>query len=286
MNNPVSAVASAIPSATTQQKHSAAAWVGPVARIGFASIAVVYMTIGFLALLLAFGKGGQAVDPRGAIDALAGLPGGTALLAVIALGMAGYAVWRLLQGTMDLENKGKSAKAIAIRIGYIGSGIAYISLAVYTLKEVLGKPGNGGAEKGLSSWLLSNESGALILGAIGAIVIGWGGWHFIKAYRQKFMKHVETSQMTRHEQNWMRRVGQAGLSARGVVLITLGMLAINAARHGDPSEVQGVDGALRELASQPHGPYILGGVALGLIAYGLYWAFNVRYRRICASKRC
>ena len=97
------------------------------------------------------------------------------------------------------------------------------------------------------------------------------------------MRHVKTGEMSGDERTWMRRVGKLGLSARGVVLITLGILAINAARHHDSSEVQGVDGALRELAEQPYGSYILGGVALGLIAYGLYLAFNTRYRRICAS---
>lgn len=67
------------------------------------------------------------------------------------------------------------------------------------------------------------------------------------------------------------------------MLITLGILAIKGARNHDPNEIQGIDGALRELASQPYGTYILGVVAVGLIAYGLYWAFNTRYRRICSS---
>jgi hypothetical protein len=282
MTNPISAVGSAVPTATPQQKRSAAAWVEPVARVGFASIAVVYMTIGFLALLLAAGKGGQATDQRGAIDALEGLPGGKVLLAVIALGMAGYALWRFLQGTMDLEEKGKKAKGLALRIGYIASGVAYTSLAYYTLKEVLGSASKRDSQKGFSAWLLTNDSGALILGALGMAVLAWGVWHFVKAYKEKFMRHVKTGEMSAYEQCWMRRVGRLGLSARGVVLITLGILAINAARHHDANQVQGIDGALRELASQPYGTYILGGVALGLIAYGLYWAFNVRYRRICA----
>ena len=143
MKNPVSTVGSAIPTATAAQKRSVAAWVRPVARIGFASKAVVYMTIGFLALMLALGKGGKATDTRGAIDALEQLPGGTPLLAIIALGMAGYALWRLLQGAMDLEEKGKDAKGIAVRIGYIASGLAYASLALYTLKEVFGSASNG-----------------------------------------------------------------------------------------------------------------------------------------------
>lgn len=285
MTDPISAAGSAVPTATPQQKRSAAAWVEPVARIGFASIAVVYMTIGFLALLLAVGKRGQATDHRGAIDVLENLPGGKVLLAIIAVGMAGYALWRFLQGAMDLEEKGKDAKGLAQRIGYIASGVAYTSLGFYTLKEVVGNARKRDSEKGFSAWLLSNDSGALILGAIGVAVIAWGVWHFVRAHQEKFMKHVKTGEMNSYEQTWMRRVGKLGLSARGVVLITLGILAINAARHHDANQVEGLDGALRELASQPYGTYLLGGVALGLIAYGLYWAFNVRYRRICASER-
>ena len=283
MNNPLPAVGAAIPAASPEQKRTAAAWVTPVARVGFASIALVYMTIGFLALLLAVGKGGQATDQRGAIDALQRLPGGTVLLAVIAFGMAGYALWRLLQAILDLQEKGPKPKGIAIRIGYLASGVAYAWLAVYTLQVMLGRGSQGDAGKGFSEWLHLHDFGALILGAIGLAVIAWGVWHFIKAHKEKFMRHVETAQMSVHEQLWMRRVGKLGLSARGVVLVTLGILAINAAWHHDSNEVQGIDGALRELASQPYGTYILGGVALGLIAYGLYWAFNVRYRRIGAS---
>jgi hypothetical protein len=283
MQVPITRIGSAIPTATTQQKRSAAAWVTPVARIGFASIAVVYMTIGFLALLLAVGKGGDALDQRGAIEVLEGLPGGKVLLAVLALGMAGYALWRVLQGIMDLQEKGKDAKAMAIRLGYIASGVAYASLAVYTVKEMVGSASKRDSQESFSEWLLATDAGPWILGAIGLGVIAWGVWHFVKAYKEKFMKHVKTARMSSNEQTWMRRVGKLGLSARGVVLITLGVLAINAARHHDPHEVQGFDGALRELASQTYGMYILGVVAVGLIAYGLYWAFNVRYRRICAA---
>jgi hypothetical protein len=283
MNNPISAAGAAIPTATPQQKRSAAAWVNPVARLGFASIALVYMTIGILALLLAVGKGGDAIDQRGAINVLEGLPGGTVLLAAMALGMIGYALWRLLQGTLDLEDKGSDAKGLAIRIGYIASGVAYVALATHTAKEVVGTTSRRDSQEGLTEWLLANDSGPWVLGAIGLAVIAWGVWHFVKAHKEKFMKHVNTGQMSRNERTWMRRVGKLGLSARGLVLITLGVLALNAARHHDPREVQGFDGALRELASQPYGIYILGVVALGLIAYGLYWAFNVRYRRICAS---
>ncbi|MDX6484418.1 MAG: hypothetical protein QOE95_2189, partial [Gaiellaceae bacterium] len=45
-------------------------------------------------------------------------------------------------------------------------------------------------------------------------------------------------------------------------------------------EAQGLAGALRALEQQPYGPYVLGAVALGLVAYGLYMFVEARYRRM------
>lgn len=279
-----SASAAALLNTTAQQKRRVAAWVGPVARIGFASIAVVYMTIGFLALLLALGKGGQAIDQRGAMDAVQRLPAGNVILVGLASGMAGYACWRLLQGFMDLQEKGTKPKALLLRLGYIGSGVAYAFLGVSALKIVFGRPDYSDPGKGFSAWLLSHQFGAVVLGAIGLAVAGWGVAHFVRAHKEKFMKYVNTREMSPGEQRWMRRVGKLGLGARGTVLLTLGFLGVNAARHHNPGQVQGFDGALRELALQPYGTFILGVVAVGLIAYGVYWGFNTRYRRIWAAE--
>ena len=268
--------------ADRERKRSAARWVRPVARIGFASKAAVYMTIGVLALLLALGLGGGTTDTRGAIHFLEQLPLGTPLLAFIALGMAGYALWRILQGILDLDAKGRDLKGLAMRFGFICSGLVYASLALYTVRDLFGSASRGNAQRDASARILSTPWGAWILGAIGVAVIGWGLWHFVKAYRETFLQTTDSGRMSAREMTWMKRVTKLGLSARGIVAITLGIFAINAALDRNPNEVKGVDGALRELSSQPYGHWILGLVALGLIAYGIYWGFNVRYRRICA----
>jgi hypothetical protein len=268
--------------ATTEQKRSAARWVRPVARIGFASKAAVYVTIGVLAMMLALGKGNATTDTRGAIHFLEQLPFGSPMLAFIALGMVGYALWRVLQGLLDLDDKGRDLKGRAVRFGFVCSGLVYASLALYTVRDLFGSASRGNTQKDASAQILSNPGGTWILGAIGVAVIGWGIWHFVKAFREKFLETTETERMSASEQRWMKRVAKLGLSARGVVAITLGLLALKAARERNPNEVEGVDGALRELASQPYGPLILALVAIGLAAYGVYWAFNVRYRRICA----
>ncbi|MFL6257903.1 MAG: DUF1206 domain-containing protein, partial [Pyrinomonadaceae bacterium] len=45
-------------------------------------------------------------------------------------------------------------------------------------------------------------------------------------------------------------------------------------------EARGLSGALRALEQRPYGPYVLGAVALGLVAYGLYMFVEARYRRM------
>lgn len=55
---------------------------------------------------------------------------------------------------------------------------------------------------------------------------------------------------------------------------------MQAALHSNPNEARGLGGALQTLSRQPFGPYILGTVALGLIAYGTFMFVVARYRRI------
>ena len=53
-----------------------------------------------------------------------------------------------------------------------------------------------------------------------------------------------------------------------------------AAWRSDPSEAVGLGGSLRALRDQPYGPYLLGLVGLGLVAYAFYSFVAARYRQI------
>jgi hypothetical protein len=52
-----------------------------------------------------------------------------------------------------------------------------------------------------------------------------------------------------------------------------------AAYHTNPHEVRGFDGALMALARQPYGPFFLGIVAVGLVAFGVYSALGAFWFR-------
>jgi hypothetical protein len=65
-----------------------------------------------------------------------------------------------------------------------------------------------------------------------------------------------------------------------VVFGIIGVSLLLAASQADPSEARGLSEALRALRGQAYGPWLLGGVAFGLVAYGLYQCVAACYRRI------
>ncbi len=64
----------------------------------------------------------------------------------------------------------------------------------------------------------------------------------------------------------------------------IGVFVIVAALQFDPSEAAGLGGALQELLRQPFGSWVLGVVALGLVAYGLLMLAVARYGRIAPGR--
>jgi hypothetical protein len=64
------------------------------------------------------------------------------------------------------------------------------------------------------------------------------------------------------------------------VLGTVGVLFLIAALTGDAAKADGLDGALKTLATLPFGPAILILVGVGLIAYGVYSFVRARFARL------
>ena len=65
-----------------------------LARGGFACYGIIHLLFGWLALQIAFGHTGGEGDQNGALQTLAGNSVGRFLLVVIAIGMAGLALWQ------------------------------------------------------------------------------------------------------------------------------------------------------------------------------------------------
>ena len=76
--------------------------------------------------------------------------------------------------------------------------------------------------------------------------------------------------MTAKEVKVVTDIGKFGTVARGVVLAVVGGLISFGAYRANPSQPIGMDSALATLLHQPYGIWLLGIVAVGLIAFGAY----------------
>ena len=264
-------------------EKSAGPWVTLLARFGYAAKGIVYIIIGVLAAYASFTTGGRTTDTRGALEEILYKPYGKYLLGAIAIGLAGYALWRFVQAIKDTENKGSGAKGIALRIGYAVIGVIYAGLAFSAVQLVLGSGGESKGDSTSKEWtatLLAQPFGQWLVGAIGLGFIAAAVSHFYKAYTAKFREKLMTSQMSEKAQSFALRTGQFGLAARGVVFGLIGAFLIQAALHSNAGEARGLGGALTALGQQTYGQLLLGVVALGLVAYGFYMLVLARYRRI------
>lgn len=258
-------------------------WVERLARVGYAAKGVVYLLVGLLAAQAAFGTGGQTTGTQGALREIVKAPFGQLLLVLIALGLASYVLWRFVQAIRDPGNKGSDVKGLLQRAGYLASGLAYAGLSLTAIQMVVGSSGGSGSGQSAEDWtarLLALPFGTWLVGLAGLVAIGVGLAEFYRAYQADF--HLKREEMSETEETWVTRLGRVGLVARGIVYGLIGLFLIQAARQYDPSEAGGLGEALSTLAAQPYGPWLLGIVALGLAAYGLYSIARSRYRRIHA----
>ena len=260
-------------------------WIIPLARFGYAAKGFVYIVIGILAALAAFTPGGRTTDSRGAMEEILSQSYGKLLLGAVVIGLVGYAIWRFVQALKDTENKGSGAKGIAVRIGYTVSGVIHAGLALSGAQMIFGSAGDGrstgdAASKEWTATLLEQPFGQWLVAAVGAGFVIFALAQIYKAYSTKFREKLKTGEMSDGTENFAIRTGQVGLVARGIVFGIIGAFLILAALHSDAAEARGLSGALRALEQQSYGQWLLGIVALGLIAYGFYMFVQARYRRI------
>lgn len=259
-----------------------------VARTGYAARGVIYLIVGGLAALAAFGGGGETTDSRGALTELLNAPFGTVLLVVVAIGLLCYSAWRATQTVMDTDDHGTDLKGLLIRGGLAVSAITHVALAFFSLSMAFGlgrggsSPDSGqGSSQGSSqewtAWLLSQPFGQWLVALVGAAVIGAGIAHFIKAWTANFERHFD---MNAQEREFITPISRFGLFARGVAFLLIGGFFVVAAWQQDPGEARGLSGALQTLQQQPYGWALLGLLAVGLVAFGIYSLLESRYRRV------
>lgn len=265
-------------------EEKVAPWIERMARVGFAAKGVLYVTIGALAVMAALGQGGSAsTDKREVFGKIYDAPFGRALLGVMALGLAGYALWRIIEGIRDPDHHGKDAKGIAIRIGQVARGLIHLALAGAAASIVLHKSSSGGGGEGQSAkhWsarALEMPGGVYILWAVSGILLGYGAYQLYRACKKNVDKHLYVKHLDDRAQKLIFGVSRFGIAARGIVFGTIGVLFAKAASHENARETGGLAESMQRLVQLGKWPFFA--IAAGVVAYGLYQFICAKYRRI------
>lgn len=249
-----------------------------LARAGLVARGVVYAVVGVLAVKLALGNGGKTTDQQGALHQIASQPFGKALLVLVAIGLGGYATWRLVRAAIG--HGAESSDDAKERIGGLFAGIAYGGLCITAVKILVGSGGGGSNPDQTAAGVLGWPGGQVIVGLVGLIIIGVGIGQAYEGVKRKFLEQSKTESMGPRMRKLYVGVGVFGMLARAVVFALIGYFLVKAALDYDPDKAVGLDGALSALGQSSYGPVLLGIVAAGLIGFAAFSVLEARYRRV------
>ena len=249
-----------------------------LSRSGFVARGLIYGIIGVLALKLALGHGGKLTDQQGALHTVARQPFGKVLLTLVAIGLGGYALWRLVRAAMGRGPEGSDTGFD--RVAALASGLVYLGICIVAVRILAGSPKASANPDKTTAGVFGWPAGTWIVGAAGLVLIGVGLYQGYRGLTKDFLADSKTEEMGPLIRTWIGWIGLVGHLARMVVFTLAGAFLVKAAVEYDPHEAVGIDGALAKLLHEPYGPLLLGVVAAGLIAFATYSFSDARFRRI------
>jgi uncharacterized protein DUF1206 len=250
-------------------------------RLGFAARATIYLLIGWFALLLAFGKRPPEADQRGAMQEIAHHTGGFVLLFILAVGLAGYALWRWTEAAFGVVGEGADARKAGPRLKSFARGCIYAFFAInaFDLLAHSGSKSQAGQQQLLVTRVMEHPAGRFAVGVAGGIVVIIGLALVVEGVRRKFKKYFKLDEMPAASRRTVWILGTVGTTARGLVFALVGVFLVKAAVTYNARQARGLDGALRTLAESHYGKLWVGLAGLGLIAFGLYGYCEALWRR-------
>jgi hypothetical protein len=273
---PVTSAASSANQSARQVAQSRPVKIG--ARVGILAYGITHVLIAWLALQIAFGQGGERADQNGAFQTVAQQPFGQVLLWILAIGFVFAALWRLEQAIWGFTYIDDNKKVIGKKVSSGAKAVLFAVLA-YLAGSTAAGGGGGNGQQQATAGVLGLPGGQILVGIAGLVVIGVGVRKIYKGWKQKFKEDMDLPSDHRARKIAVQS-GQVGFIGRGVATILVGGLLTLAAIQFNPGEAAGLDAALKTLAAQPFGPFLLILVALGLLAYGVFLFFDAKYHKV------
>lgn len=265
------------------------AWVEALARAGYATRGALYVIVGALAALAAFGYGGETTDTKGALLEVYRQPFGALLLALAAIGLAGYAMFLTCRAALDPEREARSQSGPFKRAWWALMAVLHASLAAWALTMVLGSASGADSDeqtRGVTAMVLGwRPVGPWLVGAVG-LGFAIGAAHDLYcAFHAKLDQALDLSPLSATARRWAVRASRFGIASRACVSLAAGAFFVVAAVRSNPYEAKGFADSLGSLRAMPFGAYFFAAASLGLVAFGVYELIEARYRRILGRAR-
>jgi hypothetical protein len=252
-----------------------------LARLGYASKAVIYGIVGVFAILAVSSQSGAITDTRGALRLVLTQPFGRILLVVLAIGLFGYAAWRLLDATRDPDRDGSKTTGLITRIGNALRGLVYGALGFEAFRLLRGLRGSRGDEAEFwAARVLAFPLGEVLVGVAGGIIAAYGLSEVAQGIRGTHDAKLDWSPIPSGVRPVVQRITRFGVAVRGGLLCTLGVFLVRAAFTHDPNQAAGTRESFLRLGGVFEGRWFLAVIAAGVIAYAVDQAVHARCRRI------
>ncbi len=257
-----------------------------VARIGLAMKGLVFLVIAGIAVSIVVGAGGRA-SQSGALSAIATTRIGSVLLWVATGGLWGLALWQWTEAVWVRGTKG--IRRFFRLLVPLCKSIGFSATSLITLAFALGyQLGDREGMAVLTEALLTTTGGKVVLLIVGGAVVGVGAAAVFRGLSRHFREEIDTERSRPRVRHAVDVLGVTGYVAKGLAYGVVGALLVTAIVTDRAAG--GLDGALKYLATLPSGSVLLGVVAIGLAAHGLYLMarcvfFPTRDRQLAVATR-
>ena len=248
-------------------------------RVGIVTYGVMHLLIALIAFQMVIGQaGGEKASGSGAFAELAKSGFGRVVLWVMVLGFLMLVVWQAIEAAIGHRDD-DGGKRTYKRVVSADKAVLYAALGLSALSTAMNGAGGGSggsSADSLTGKLMSAPGGQVLVVLVGLAIIGTGGALAYRGWEEKVANPLDAG-----AQGDRRRaivsLGKVGYIAKGAALAAVGVLVVIAGIRHNAQRSGGLDAALHELLQQPLGDVLVGAVALGLAAFGLYCFAWARY---------
>jgi hypothetical protein len=258
-------------------------WIRWIARCGFLAEGAMYLLLGGFALVASTFPSQRPQGYLGAMHRLDELPWGSVMLVALLAGLTAFAAWKLIQAAFDPEHRDErlSGKRLLARLGHLCSAViqsVLIGGAAWQLLLARGATDRGRTMAQWITWAMQQPLGRWAVAFIGIGIAVFGFFQIYRVVTVSIGRRIGLMGLEQH--HLLAAISLFGVLTRGAVFGLIGVLLSVTAWRFHAERAQGLLAALYALREQVDGSWLLGVVALGLMAYGVFQLAKARYCHI------